>query len=200
MTKKTTERRRGEELESALLKAAWDELLEKGYGGLTMEAVAKRAGTSRPVLYRRWASRPDLAVAAMRYHVEANPIIVPDLGDLRDDVIALLQHIVDRRSRMGSLISVELTDYFRETNSSPAELKRQIVSRDQHTMEILLTRATARGEIEDQAIAPRIVSLPVDLLRQDMMMTMKPTSDAVIIDIVDTVFLPLVGYHAVKAG
>ncbi|WP_176086338.1 TetR/AcrR family transcriptional regulator [Martelella sp. HB161492] len=200
MTKKTTERRRGEELESALLQAAWDELLEKGYGGLTMEAVARRAGTSRPVLYRRWASLPELAVAAMRYHVEANPIIVPDLGDLRDDVIALLQHIVDRRSRMGSLISVELTDYFRETNSSPAELKRQIVSRDQHTMEILLTRAAARGEIEDQAIAPRIVSLPVDLLRQDMMMTMKPTSDAVIIDIVDTVFLPLVGYKPVKAG
>jgi len=53
-----TTRRRGAELEAALLDAAWDELQAVGYAGLTMEAVADRAGTSRAVLYRRWPNGP----------------------------------------------------------------------------------------------------------------------------------------------
>ena len=60
-------RRRGEALESALLDAAWDELQAAGYAGLTFEAVADRAGTSRAVLYRRWRNRADLVVAAARF-------------------------------------------------------------------------------------------------------------------------------------
>src|SRR5579863_6163266 len=61
-------RRRGEVLEAALLDAAWAELQAVGYAGLTMEAVADRAGTSRAVLYRRWRNRPELVIAAMRRH------------------------------------------------------------------------------------------------------------------------------------
>jgi AcrR family transcriptional regulator len=46
-------RRRGRHLEDALLDAAWAELTERGYAGFTLESVAKRAGTSTPVIYRR---------------------------------------------------------------------------------------------------------------------------------------------------
>jgi len=60
----TTTRRRGSALDDALLDAAWAELQEAGYAGLTMEGVAQRAGTSRPVLARRWPNRPQLVIAA----------------------------------------------------------------------------------------------------------------------------------------
>ena len=59
-----TSRRRGATLEEAILDAAWAELIDHGYAEMTLEAVAKRAGTSRPVLYRRWPSRTKLATAA----------------------------------------------------------------------------------------------------------------------------------------
>ena len=39
-------RRRGAELEQAILRAAVDELAESGYAGLTMDRVAHRAGTN----------------------------------------------------------------------------------------------------------------------------------------------------------
>jgi len=76
-------RRRGAALETALLDAAWDELQVTGYAGLTMEAVADRAGTSRAVLYRRWRNRPELVIAAMRRHRPMLSGEVPDTGSLR---------------------------------------------------------------------------------------------------------------------
>src|SRR6478752_4687155 len=90
-------RRRGAALESALLDAAWDELDEHGFAALTMEAVAARAGTSRPVLARRWATRSDLALAAIRHHFAAEPIQVPDHGSLREDTLDLLRQMNTRR-------------------------------------------------------------------------------------------------------
>lgn len=195
----TTGRRRGEALESALLEAAWEELLEKGYGGLTMEAVARRAGTSRPVIYRRWSNRADLAVATLSYRIETNPIELPDTGNLREDLIGTLMSIVERRSRMGTLISLELTEFYSETKSSPADLKDKVVKRERHAMDAMLERAARRGEIETASLPPRIVALPTDLLRHEMMMTLKPATKRAVIEIVDLVFLPLVGYRDLRA-
>jgi AcrR family transcriptional regulator len=56
-------RRRGEDLERAILTAAWDQLVERGYGNFTIDAVADAAGTSRSVLYRRWPDRDALIAA-----------------------------------------------------------------------------------------------------------------------------------------
>jgi len=74
-------RRYGAALEEALLDAAWDELGEIGYAGFTVDAVARRAGTSRPVLYRRWPSRARLVLAAserMRRHCSSKTFPAPD--------------------------------------------------------------------------------------------------------------------------
>ena len=69
------ERRRGADLENAILDAAWAEIGEKGYAGLTMENTAARAGTSRPVLSRRWSSVLALATAAIQRELGAMPVI-----------------------------------------------------------------------------------------------------------------------------
>src|SRR5690606_32165704 len=57
---------------------------EGGPEAITMERVAKRAGTSKPVLYRRWRSRAELLVAAALYRLPETDS-VPDSGSLRDD-------------------------------------------------------------------------------------------------------------------
>src|SRR3954452_12578390 len=83
-------RRHGHELESALLTAGWDELLDVGYAHLTMGSVAVRARTSEAVLYRRWANKDQLVLAAIEHHRNANPVAVPDTGALRSDLFAQL--------------------------------------------------------------------------------------------------------------
>src|SRR5580693_8105087 len=94
-------RRRGEALEHALLDAAWTELQAAGYAGLTMEAVADRAGTSRAVLYRRWRNRPELVLAVIRRHRPLLSGEIPDTGSLRGDVLALLRRMSARLAEIG---------------------------------------------------------------------------------------------------
>lgn len=189
-----TERRRGTRLEDAILDAAWAELVERGYPGLTLEGVAKRAGTSRPVLHRRWPSRTALATAALGRHIAQHPIVVPDLGSLRDEICLLLRLMSDRaRPDMIRLVfdmQRDLADNHSNLADLRAHLRRQIVGPD--VMQTILGRAIDRGEIAPSRLTPRIMSLPTDLARHEILMTFEPLSDEAINEIVNGVFLPLV--------
>jgi AcrR family transcriptional regulator len=187
-------RRRGVRLEDAILDAAWAELVERGYPGLTLEGVARRAGTSRPVLYRRWPSRTALATAALGRHVAQNPIRVPDLGGVRDEIRLLLRGLSDRaRPDMIRLLfdmQKDLADEHSSLADMRARLRAQIVNSD--VMQTILARAIDRGEIAAARLTPRIASLPTDLARHEILMTFGPLSDEAITEIVDEIFLPLV--------
>ena len=84
------QRRRGEELEAALLEAAWEELVSAGFARLTMESVAARAKTGVAVLYRRWPRKDDLVLDAIQHYGATHPVEIPDTGSLRGDMIGLL--------------------------------------------------------------------------------------------------------------
>lgn len=186
-------RRRGPELEDAILDAAWDVLVEHGYPGFTYEAVAARAGTSRPVLYRRWPRRDDLLLATLTKFLRSQPVTVPDTGSLRDDAIGFLHNIDTGRARMITLISVQLMDYFRDTGTSFSELLNTLGTPRPTPFEALVTRAVERGELPDVPRSSRVVNLPFDLLRHDILMTMRPVPHESIVEIVDEVWLPLLG-------
>lgn len=182
-------RRRGGALEDAILDAAWKELLDQGYTRFTLEGVAKRAHTSRPVLTRRWQNRADLAVAAIGNYNKNNPIEVPDLGNVRIELILFLQKLVDRGARTTIKVLLSMNDYFKETNSSIKDLQQKLVCKGE--LQEVLERGIARGELDSTKMTPRTSSLPLDLVRYEVIMTRKPVSSAVIAEIIDTVFLPL---------
>lgn len=194
MTSDTSSRRRGQALEDALLDAAWKELVEVGYSRFTIEGVAARAGTSRPVIYRRWPARSDLAMAAVRHHDAGTSVPTPDTGSVRDDLIELLRSAAGRRRELAVLFSVQMGEYFSETGKSPADLRAELLSGRQQPLGVdqVLRRGIERGEISPDALTPRIAGLPADLLRHELLMTLRPVPDEVIVEIVDQIFLPLV--------
>jgi len=184
------QRRRGSALESAILDAGWDQLIEAGYDGFTIEAVATRSGSARSVLYRRWPSRLDLLKAVIRHRGEIDRIPVPDTGTLRDDVVAVLTEFNDRRSRIIGIIAARLGAYFDEPDGSPKQLRDLFLSDGPTAMETIVERAVQRGELA--AVPPaRIVSLPADLVRHELLMTMTAVPADTIREIVDDIFLPL---------
>jgi AcrR family transcriptional regulator len=193
-TAKKAVRRRGNALEDAILEAAWAELLGRGYADFTMEAVAQRAGTSRPVLSRRWQTRADLAVAAIGSYIQKNRISVPDLGNVRDELAMLLRKVSDWGMTIVTKVLFSMRDYFVETNSNLDDLRNELRKRlgETQTVDAILERGVRRGEIDPGKLTKRIASLPLDLVRHEGLMTQKPIPKAVIAEILDSIFLPLV--------
>ena len=81
--------------DQSILDATLGILLEQGYRGVTIEGVAARAGVGRPTIYRRWPSKPAVVVAAL---VQSDRLALPapDTGSLRNDLIAVQRHQVER--------------------------------------------------------------------------------------------------------
>ena len=73
------------EVTEAITDAFFEELADVGYGRLSIDAVARRAGVGKAAIYRRWKSKLDLTVALIS-DVAVRAIDVPDTGTLLDDV------------------------------------------------------------------------------------------------------------------
>ena len=192
-------RRRGEALEYALLDAAWAELQAAGYAGLTMEAVADRAGTSRAVLYRRWRNRPELVLAVIRRHRPLLSGEIPDTGTLRGDVLALLRRMSSRLAEIGpETVYGLLGDYLSDAGMF-ARGRDQLLSISAEVMETILKRAADRGEAR-AGVENRIATLPTALFRNELFLARTPPSEGTLVEIVDDVFLPLVRPEPGEAG
>ncbi|ACU77357.1 transcriptional regulator, TetR family [Catenulispora acidiphila DSM 44928] len=186
------QRRHGEELEAALLEAAWQELVETGFTKLTMESIATRAKTGVAVLYRRWPNKDDMILAAIRHYGTTHPVAVPDTGNLRDDMVAFLTGVSVSRVSFAAIISATFAGLRDSTGMTPAELRERVMSNASRWSEQLLARAQDRGEIDLDAIPPAVLSMPFDLIRHEMLMTYKPIAPERVIEIVDDLFMPLV--------
>ena len=188
------ERRRGADLEHAILDAAWAEIGEKGYAGLTMENTAARAGTSRPVLSRRWSSVSALATAAIQRELGRRPIVVPDLGNLRQELLSFLQQASRRADVFTAGFALFLDVFQGGTKASPGEFRATVLAGEEDALETILARAGARGEIDPTKLLPTIASLPSDLFRHHVIMTMGPPSLEMQQAWIDDIFLPLISF------
>jgi AcrR family transcriptional regulator len=195
-------RRHGRALEAALLDAAWDELVESGFANLTMESVAARAKTGVAVLYRRWANKNELVLAAVRHCTATSPIDAPDTGSLRGDMIAILTRISQARSNFFAIAAaVANSGMLVAAGETPASLRQQILGGQiEHTWRTLYIRADRRGELDLERVPKAVLTMPFDLVRHDMLMNLKPVSPVRIVSIVDEVFLPLVEAYGAIPG
>ena len=122
--------------------------------------------------------------------VPPRPPTNPDLGSVREDLAALLRQFSAKRAPIATTFMLNMSGYFAETKSSYADLRNEFASRG--LIDDILQRGIERGEIDPRKLTPRIASLPIDLARNEVMMTMKPVPDSVIAEILDEIFLPLV--------
>lgn len=190
-------RRHGAALEAAILDAGWGELAEIGYARLTMGSVARRARTSEPVLYRRWANKDELVLAVLARYRATHPVAVPDTGELRDDLIQYLTALGNSFAEFFAIAAAaSFSGLLAATGLSPAEFREQTMG-DQLLPQTrtIYRQAAARGEIDPEGIPPAVLALPFDLVRHDLLMDLKPLDVERIHSIVDEIFLPLVRAH-----
>lgn len=188
------QRRRGAALDDALLEAAWAELEAHGYACFTMDGVARRAGTSRPVLARRWSRRAELAVAAIGHYLARNPVDIPDLGSVREELALLLRQWSIRATPAPVRFMLDLRNDLAPVRSDLNVVRRNLAEQigESDMVGAILRRGVARGEIDPGKLSPRVMAVPIDLARNEIFLTLAALSDEVIYEILDLVFLPLV--------
>lgn len=184
-TQPAATRRRGDALQNAILDAAWAELADVGYLQLTMEGVAARAHTGKQVLYRRWRNRAELVIAAMRHSVGSIGDEIPDTGTLREDTLTVLRRMIARQREVGAEVIHGLMAEAADLDPNYFGIARKVLTG-------ILRQAERRGEVVLAGLSPRVVTLPADLLRHEMLVTGQPVPDRVVTEIVDDIFLPLV--------
>ncbi|GAA4838235.1 TetR/AcrR family transcriptional regulator [Kitasatospora terrestris] len=81
-------RPREERVTRAALDAVVALVAEQGMSAVTMDAVAERAGVSKPAIYRRWSGKQELIIAAAEAWI--GELSVPDRGDFRAELHELL--------------------------------------------------------------------------------------------------------------
>ena len=130
--------------------------------------------------------------ATVRHRGAASSRPAPDTGTLRGDLLALLTDANTDRNPMAALVSSMLGSYYNQTGPTPAELRAEFRGQRGSAVEEVVNRAVERGEVDPARLTPRIIDLPFDLFRNEMMMTLKPVPDHVLRQIVDDIFIPLV--------
>lgn len=188
---KKQSRRRGADLDEAVYAAVRAELAERGYAGVTREGVARRARTSKPVLYRRWSSRAEMVIAAL-WHDRASFPATPETGSLSGDLKALLHNVARRATATGRETILGLLSEL-SPESARTVLGESSVERLQYVGD-LVERARRRGEIGPEPLPEAVVRVPLTLARFHAIVAGRLDEEA-IDEIVDQVFVPLVHQH-----
>jgi AcrR family transcriptional regulator len=157
-TPRRSGRPRSERARRAILAATLALAAEEEPAGLTMEAIAKRAGVSKETLYRWWHSKAEVVLDALAERGQRT-IPLPDTGTLRQDLRAFLRATVDS----GDPATVRLLYTIAAAAASDESLAGQVRDRFLATRRAdlgqLLDRAVGRGEI-----TPDYAATAVDLI------------------------------------
>jgi AcrR family transcriptional regulator len=130
----------------AILTATNQLIAELGYGRLTIEGVAARAGVGKATVYRWWPSKGALVVDALSENRAAPP--AHDTGSLRTDLVRAVEYVIDvlTASPEGSIIPALTADLVGDPTL--AEMFRTRILRPRRVVvEQMLHRAVERGEL-----------------------------------------------------
>lgn len=183
-------RRRGTDLEDAVLSAAWELLKENGYHDFTMAEVAKKANAAKPVLYRRWPEKSSLAATAIIKFGPKLDVTIPDTGSLRQDLIVFFNQLIKIFDMFGTeklkglvadrLKTIPMEKLF-TTSNSKNELQDAIIQ--------ILKQAEKRDELVVKDISPRVLHLP-NVLFINEVISQEVVTKEVIVEIVDDILIP----------
>jgi len=169
-------RPRSRRAEEAITEATIDLIVRHGVCGLSIEGVAQRAGVAKTTIYRRWASKEELALDVLaRMHGPAPDL--PPGGSVRDDLVFLL--LAARSNHEGTTRwSAVLRRLAGEVDTYPEEsrafMARAIAPRRLRTLEVLrrgiqegVVRADADLDLAAEAlIAPVLLGALLPLRHQ----------------------------------
>ena len=192
----TSTRRTGDELIQAVHAAALAEISENGLRGASMDRIAKRAGTGKAALYRRWPNVRALGLDVFLVTIaEAVPQAFPNTGSLREDLVDSMKSFTSSFRGPMALVLRELISESAHDSALIEEFNRRLGEPMESELVNVLQRAMARGEIPTKPIDPLIFELPDALISHRLLMRGEIIDDITCEHLVDNVILPLLEFR-----
>ncbi|WP_424640427.1 TetR/AcrR family transcriptional regulator [Embleya sp. AB8] len=157
----------------AVRRATLAELAERGFDGLTVEAVAARSGVHKTTVYRRWRNAAGLAADALDLAAEESwPL--PDTGTVRGDLRAITALVLagfddpERGPTARALVAAAVHD-----PTTGAALHQFLLGRLGQA-EAVVERAIGRGELPVGTDPGEVVRTAVGALYYRLFITREP--------------------------
>ena len=198
------QRRRGGQLEADIREAVLAELAEAGYRGLSMQGVARRAGTGKAPLYRRWPSKDQMLIDVLAHQPPGRDEAPADTGQLRGDLIQILTQMATALAQpTGRALYALIVEMVLHRDQHPRAAEAIIETLLEPRLDAItaaLRRAAKRGEIRPSAITGLLAQTGPALVVHQQMHYGSPPTEPEITEIVDRVLLPALAAPAANAN
>ncbi|MCD7439730.1 TetR/AcrR family transcriptional regulator [Streptomyces lincolnensis] len=176
------------ERERHILNVAVELLSEVGFDRLTFDAMAARAGVSKTTLYRRWPTKHELVIDAVRRRVDFS-FTVPDQGSFRADVFEALRLVSNWLKRDGAMLR-NLVDAIRRDADLREATERQLAQPLDGMWEQVIDRAQGRSELRTDTDPSWLSELAQGVLLNRTLVADVPVTDAFLERLTDEILLP----------
>ena len=173
--------------ERQILDAAIGLLCESGYEGMSLDALARRARTSKATLYGRWGGKKQLVLDVIRLVI--SPVEGVDTGDLRGDLLAI-GHAVDMSKTRSAGFMLAIAHVATNDPEFAHSVEENLAGPYRTSMRTAISSAIGRGELRPAA---RDLAYVADILPA-IALSRRIFGSAEQIDVekvVDTIVLPV---------
>ena len=138
---------RSEPARIAVLEAADDLLVERGFAGVTIEGIAAKAGVAKQTIYRWWDSKADILFDALTQDA-AEFFTEPDTGELGADLRARLRQLITflTRTDAGAVFRA-LAGQAQHDRAVAARFESEFMTGQRGLDRLPFLRAVSRGEL-----------------------------------------------------
>jgi AcrR family transcriptional regulator len=168
----------------AILDAVLALLAEEGFGRLSIEGVAARAGVGKATVYRRWSSKVPLVIEALDTRA-SEQLSVPDTGTVRGDLTEFLTQVVRAMTGPEGRAVAPLLEGISRSPELAAAFRRDLISPRKEIANEIVRRGIARGELRPDLHFDVALDAPVGIIFHRLLITGEPLDEALVGRVVD---------------
>jgi AcrR family transcriptional regulator len=183
-------RRSAAEVERVIADAVVTELAEVGFGRLTFDSVAERAGTGKSPLYRRWPDTTALVIDTLEL-LGMDPAGYVRTGVLRTDLIGFTRYMTSTHRGVKAAAFRSLLGEAHRYPELLDRFKSEVLAPISDALAELLRDAAERGELPSKRSAPMVLEVLHALIVKRLILETRELTTKDLTEMVDHILLPL---------